>query len=139
MSSNGFVSYIQLHTALSSAVRIHLDGFDKFHIENVVGVVERRETLPLREAAISLLPTHHDPQGTPLGHVYRLDHPRDFVDKADGTSYMVQDLAIANLLPRHVLQQLQNSLRHVLESVEVDARIGTKIQRHDAVHHRENL
>lgn len=54
----------------------------------------------------------------PLGNVDRLDDPGDLVDKGDGASDVVQDRNVSDLLPGHghVLQELQHSMGHVLQS-----------------------
>lgn len=43
---------------------------------------------------ISLLASHHDPHGAPLGDIDRLDHARNFVDEGDGAGHMVENLRI---------------------------------------------
>ena len=52
--------------------------------------------------------------------------PRDLIHKRDGPSDMVDDRHISYLFPRHghVLQQLQYSVWHVLESSEEGRRGG---------------
>ena len=57
----------------------------------------------------------------PLCHVDGFGDPGDLIDEGDSSSDVVDDRDVSDLLPRHrhVLQQLQNSMRHVLQrSVE---------------------
>ena len=72
------------------AVQLHLDRLQRFHVQNVVGVVERRllvverrEAHAFEVASVALLAPHHDPHRAPLRHVHRLNHPRNLIDEAD--------------------------------------------------------
>ena len=78
--------------------------------------------------SVPLLPPHHYPHGAPLGQVDGFDDPRDFVDESDGAGDVVEDLAVADLLPRHrhVLHQLEDGVRHVFEGAEVHALVVTE-------------
>lgn len=54
----------------------------------------------------------------PLGDVDRLHHPGNLIDKGDGSRDVVDDRHVSDLLPwhRHILQQLQHCMWHVLQS-----------------------
>lgn len=89
------------------AYQIHLNWFKHgLHIQNVFTIIERRLFVIKRRKAhafemvtVTLLTPHHDPHSSPLGNVDGLDHPGDFIDKSDGTRNVIEDLAIAELLP----------------------------------------
>jgi hypothetical protein len=53
----------------------------------------------------------------PLSQINGFHDPWDFVDKSDGSSDVIEDFAVSNLLPGHwhILEELENSMRHVLE------------------------
>ena len=55
-------------------------------------VIKGREAHALEMPPVTLLTAHHDPHGSPLCHVHRLDDPRDLVHKADGTGDVVEHL-----------------------------------------------
>ena len=85
-------------------VQLDLDGFQGLDVQDVVGVVQgrllvvkRRETHPLKVVPVSLLPSHHDPHGAPLGQIHGLDDPRDLVDEADGSGDVIQHADVTNL------------------------------------------
>ena len=61
----------------------------------------------------------------PLSNVDGLSNPRDLIHKRDGPSDMVDDRHIWYLFPRHghVLQQLQYSVWHAVDSSE-EGRLG---------------
>ena len=44
----------------------------------------------LEMSSVSFLPSHHDPHGSPLGQVHRLNHPGDLIHKGDGSGDMIQ-------------------------------------------------
>ncbi len=59
-----------VHGLVLVRVHVHLDRLEGFHVEHVVGVVERRllvverrEAHALEVASVALLATHHDPHG----------------------------------------------------------------------------
>ena len=56
----------------------------------------------------------------PLRYVYGLHHPGNLVDECDSTGDVVKNLDITNLFPwhRHVLHQLHDGVRHVLQGTE---------------------
>ena len=54
----------------------------------------------------------------PLGNVDGFHNPRNLIDEGDGSGDVVDDGDIADLFPRHwhILQQLEHSMWHVLQS-----------------------
>ena len=126
------------HRRILVRIELHLDGVGRLDVEDVVAVVddvllvvERREAHALKVAARTLLATHHDPHGAPLRHVHGLDHERYLVDERDGARDVEQHRDVAHLLPRHrhVLEQLEHRVRHVLERAEIDALVMTELAR----------
>lgn len=73
--------------------------------------------------SVALLSSHHQVHGGPLRHVDRLHHPGYLVYESDRAGDVVENLYVSNLLPRHrhVLQQLEHRVRHVLERAQVDS------------------
>ena len=67
----------------------------------------------------------------PLCNVDGLDDPRDLVDERDRAGDVIESLHVADLLPRHrhVLQQLEDGVWHVLEGSghSRQQRIGWKV------------
>lgn len=128
---------------LAVLVELHLHGLQRVHVQQVVGVVqrrllvvERREPHALEMPAVSLLAAHHHPHRAPLGDVDGLDDARHLVDESDGARDVVEHADVPDLLPghRHVLQQLEDGVRHELQSAEVDAAVGPELAcRHVAV------
>ena len=61
----------------------------------------------------------------PLGNVHRLNYPWDLINKCDGSSNVVKNLHIADLLPRHwhVLKKFHDSMWHVFQSTENQKKI----------------
>ena len=93
-------------------IKINLNGFKRLHVKNVVTVIKRgffvikgRETHPFKMASVAFFSSHHNPHGTPLGCVDRLDNFWGLINKGDCSSDVIQDFNGALLLPRH---------RHVL-------------------------
>lgn len=74
-------------------------------------------------ATIALLAPHHDPHGTPLRLIHWLDYLGGLVDEGYRTSYVIQDLDSAFLLPghRHIFQKLENGVWDVFERAQINA------------------
>ena len=53
-------------------------------------IIERGEPHALEMPPVTLLPPHHDPHGSPLCYVHRLNDQGDLVNETDGSSDMVQ-------------------------------------------------
>jgi hypothetical protein len=51
--------------------------------------------------SVSFFPPHHNPHGTPLRCVDRLDNLWYLVDKTDGSGDVVEDFDISDLFPGH--------------------------------------
>lgn len=85
----------------------------------------------LEVSSITFLSSHHQVHGGPLRHVDRLDHPGYLVHERDRAGDVVEDLHVSNLLPRHrhVLEQLEHGVRHVLESAQVDTLVVSELLR----------
>lgn len=116
-------------------VQVHTNGLDSLNIGNVIPVIQRgffiikgRKAHSLKMTAITLFPTHSDPHGAPLSQEDGLNDPGDLIDKGDGTGKVVKDLDLPSLLPGHghILEELEDGMRNVLEGPEVDALIMTK-------------
>ena len=123
------------HIRVLLLVQIHADGFKRLHVEYIVTVVEGRlfvverwKTHPLEVAAVTLLPTHQNPRCPPLRHKDRLYDHRNLVDKRNGAGNVIQNLDVANLLPRHrhVFEKLQEGMRHKLQRPQVDSLVAGK-------------
>lgn len=67
----------------------------------------------------------------PLSHVHRFDDPWNLIDESDGAGDVVENVHVSNLLPRHrhVFQELQDGMRHVLQRTEVDSFVVTVLPR----------
>mmetsp|Transcript_67280 Transcript_67280/g.140138 ORF Transcript_67280/g.140138 Transcript_67280/m.140138 type:complete len:884 (+) Transcript_67280:4960-7611(+) len=124
------------HRRVLVLVQLHLHGFQRLDIQQIIAIIERRlliiegrETHASEMATITLLPTHHNPHRAPLCNENGLDDFRDFVHKRDCSSQMVKNVDVSNLLPwhRHVLQQLQDRVRHIFQCPEVNALIVTEL------------
>ena len=68
----------------------------------------------------------------PLCDVDGLDDPGDLVDEGDGSGDVVEHVHVADLFPRHghILHQLQNRMRHVLQSSAIKYGIWVKAIKH---------
>ena len=76
-------------------------------------------------SSVSLFSSHHDPHGSPLRDVDRLDDSGNFIHEGDGTCDMVEGLDSSDLFPGHghIFEELENSVRNVLEGTDVDTLI----------------
>mmetsp|Transcript_28888 Transcript_28888/g.46177 ORF Transcript_28888/g.46177 Transcript_28888/m.46177 type:complete len:216 (-) Transcript_28888:40-687(-) len=118
-------------------IQVHLDGFQHWlHVKDVLSVIKRRflvvewwEPHSLEVMAISFFPPHHNPHSRPLRNKHGFDDPGDLVYKCYRPRDVIQDLHVSNLLPRHghVLQQLQHSMRHILERPQIHPFIVAKL------------
>jgi hypothetical protein len=114
--------------AVLVGVELDRDRLERLDVEDVVAVVERRllvvegrEAHALKVPPVPLLAPHHDPHRAPLRDVDRLDHLRHLVHKRDRAGHVVEDVDHADLLPRHrhVLEELEDRVRDVLERAQV--------------------
>ena len=127
-----------VHRAVLVLVQLQLDRLQRVHVQQVIGVVQRRFLVvkrgkphALEVPAIALLPSHHDPHGGPLRHVHGLDHLRGLVDEGDGAGDVVDHLAVPNLLPwhGHVLQELEHGVRDEFQRSEVHPLVVAELAR----------
>lgn len=88
-------------------------------------VVKGWKSHALKMTAVALLAPHHYPHGAPLGNVHGFDDLRHVIDEADGSSDVVKHRDSAHLFPRwrHVLEKLEDGVRHILEGPEIHSLI----------------
>mmetsp|Transcript_33281 Transcript_33281/g.109100 ORF Transcript_33281/g.109100 Transcript_33281/m.109100 type:complete len:1053 (+) Transcript_33281:4096-7254(+) len=119
-------------------VQFHLDGLEGLDIQHVVTVIqrrlliiERREAHALEVATVTLLSSHHDPHGAPLRQIDGLDDLLALCTERDGTTAVVDRPAIPDLLPwhGHVLEELVDGVRQVLQGAQVDALVVAELAR----------
>lgn len=89
-------------------IQLHINRLQRLHLKDVVSIVKRcffivegRKSHSLEMSSISLLSSHHDPHGAPLSSVDGLNYPWNFVNKADSSSYMIENFHCSNLFPWH--------------------------------------
>ena len=111
-------------------IQLQLNRFQRIHVQQVVRIikwrlfiVERGETHALEVPPVPLLAPHHDPHRAPLRDVNGFHYLRCFVHESNRTGDVVNNLAVPRLFPGHghVLQQLENSVRHEFQSAEIHA------------------
>jgi hypothetical protein len=116
-------------------IELHLNSLKRLYIEYVVAIVKgrlfivkRRESHSLEMTAVALFSAHHDPHGAPLCGIYRLNDLGYLIDECNGTCYVIESLHISDLLPRHrhVLEELVDGVRDVLESPKIHALVLSK-------------
>mmetsp|Transcript_38034 Transcript_38034/g.88957 ORF Transcript_38034/g.88957 Transcript_38034/m.88957 type:complete len:219 (-) Transcript_38034:572-1228(-) len=89
------------HRFIFCWVQLHLDCLQGLDIQHVIAIIQRRlliiegrEAHSLEVSSVSLLSSHHDPHGSPLGHVDRLNDLVHLCAKGDGTTAVVHGLAV---------------------------------------------
>lgn len=89
-------------------IQIHLNSIKRFHIQDVVSIVQGwlfiikgREPHSLEVSSVSLFPSHHDPHASPLCSVHRLNDLGHLIHKGDGPCDVIESLHSPHLLPRH--------------------------------------
>mmetsp|Transcript_42648 Transcript_42648/g.166461 ORF Transcript_42648/g.166461 Transcript_42648/m.166461 type:complete len:380 (-) Transcript_42648:539-1678(-) len=119
-------------------VQIHPNGFQRIHIHYIVSIVERwllivkrRKPYSSKVPPISFLPSHHNPHCSPLSNIHWLDHTGDFIHKGQSAGDVIKHVDEPHLLPWHwhILQKLQDRVRNILESPEIDSLIPSKLFR----------
>ena len=77
-------------------IEIDLNGFEWLHVKDVVTVIKRGlfiiegwETHSFKMASVAFFSAHHDPHGTPLGCVDRLDNFGGLIDKGNCTGNVI--------------------------------------------------
>mmetsp|Transcript_39335 Transcript_39335/g.83814 ORF Transcript_39335/g.83814 Transcript_39335/m.83814 type:complete len:530 (-) Transcript_39335:36-1625(-) len=124
-------------------VQLHLDGLERLDIQDVITIIERRlliierrEAHSLEVSSVSLLSSHHDPHGTPLGEEDWLDDLLALSAEGDGSTAVVDRAAVPDLLPwdGDVLQQFVHRVWQVLQSSQIDTFVVAELSsRHVAV------
>lgn len=123
-----------IHCIIFLLIELHVDRLKRLHLHDIVPIIKwclliikGRKAHSLEVPAVSFFPPHHDPHGSPLCSVNRLNHLRNLINKGNGSCDVIQYLYCPDLFPGHwyVLKQLVDAVRSVFKRAQEDSLVGS--------------
>eukprot|EP00452_MALV-II_sp_L67-6_P000143 gene143-gene222 len=118
------------HGLILMVVQFHLDRLQRIHVEDEIA---SETTLEMYETSLSrpFRENNSAEKTSYLSDVQRLYDPGHRVTERDGAGDVIDDAAIPDLLPRkrHVLQELEDGVRNVLERSQIHPLVVPELAR----------